>query len=87
MDSLHDSSANVTDPKGDEFFTCSDVNELTVRPGVNVHSRFTVFLFLVHSNIHRQTHGQIEAYISKYIEGKKKVPSGSLKSERSLFPV
>lgn len=65
------------DPKGDVFFTCSDVNEWTVdintwQTEARWMSSVTVFLFLVHSNIHRQTDGQIEAYISKYIEGKKK---------------
>lgn len=77
MDSLHDGSANVMDPKGDVFFTCSDVNEWTVdintwQTEARWMSSVTVFLFLVHSNIHRQTDGQIEACISKYIEGKKK---------------
>lgn len=77
VDSLHDSSANVMDPKGDVFFTCSDVNEWTVdintwQTEARWMSSVTVFLFLVHSNIHRQTDGQIEACISKYIEGKKK---------------
>lgn len=77
MDSLHDGSANVMDPKGDVFFTCSVVNEWTVdintwQTEARWMSSVTVFLFLVHSNIHRQTDGQIEACISKYIEGKKK---------------